>query len=145
MERELAQHVGPIAPVMVRKAAKKAQDSAQLVQLLAADITHNGLRLKFERRFAEASRPVSRPQPTTGTPSGPTEPPSGNRFSPEILGRAEARLSEYLGPVAKVVVRRAALKARDESELYLLLADEIENPAEKKAFTRRALSSSGKP
>jgi serine/threonine protein kinase len=140
MERELAQHVGPIAPVMVRKAAKKAQDSAQLVQLLAADITHNGLRVKFERRFAEASRP----QPTTGTPTGPTEPPS-QRFSPEILGRAEARLSEYLGPVAKVVVRRAALKARDESELYLLLADEIENPAEKKAFTRRAISTSGKP
>src|SRR5262245_15548958 len=34
VERELAQHVGPIAPVMVKKAAKKAQDPAQLVQLL---------------------------------------------------------------------------------------------------------------
>jgi hypothetical protein len=39
-----------------------------------------------------------------------------------------------------VFVRRAAVKARDESELYLLLADEIENPAEKKAFIRRAIS-----
>jgi serine/threonine protein kinase len=143
MERELAQHVGPIAPVMVRKAAKRAQDSAQLVQILAADITHDGVRLKFERRFAEASRPVSRPHPTTGTPTAPTQPPS-QRFSPEILERAEARLSQHLGPVAKVVVRRAALKARDEPELYLLLADEIENPAEKKAFTRRAISTSGK-
>jgi hypothetical protein len=130
---------------MVRKAAKKARDPAQLVQLLAADITHNGLRLKFERRFAEASRPVSRPQGTTGAPSSPTEPPSGGRFSPETLRRAETQLAHYLGPVAGVVVRRAALKARDEYELYLLLADEIESPAEKKAFIRRSISASGKP
>jgi serine/threonine protein kinase len=144
IERELAQHVGPIAPVMVKKAAKKAQDPAELVQLLAADITHNGLRLKFERRFADPSRPASRPQPTTGTASGRSNPRSGPPFSPELLSRVEASLSQYLGPVAKVVVRRAALKARDESELYLMVADEIEDPAEKKAFIRRAISVSSK-
>jgi serine/threonine protein kinase len=144
IERELAQHVGPIAPVMVKKAAKKAQDPAELVQLLAADITHNGLRLKFERRFADPSRPASRPQPTTGTASGRSNPRSGPPFSHELLSRVEASLSQYLGPVAKVVVRRAALKARDESELYLMVADEIEDPAEKKAFIRRAISVSSK-
>jgi hypothetical protein len=46
--------------------------------------------------------------------------------------------------VAQVVVKRAALKARDESELYLMVADEIEDPAEKKAFIRRAISVSSK-
>jgi serine/threonine protein kinase len=145
IERELAQHVGPIAPVMVKKAAKKAQDPAELVQIIAADITHNGLRLKFERRFAEASRPVSRSQPTMGTASGRSSPqPSGPPLSPEVLNRAASHLSQYLGPVAQVVVKRAALKARDESELYLMVADEIEDPAEKKAFIRRAISVSSK-
>ena len=67
--------------------------------------------------------------------------PASARFSPTTLARAEERLSQYLGPVAKLVVRQAAAKARDESELYLLVADEIENPAEKKAFIRRAISS----
>jgi serine/threonine protein kinase len=140
VESELAQHVGPIAPVMVKKAAKKAQNPAELVQLLAVDITHNGLRLKFEQRFADASRPVSTSQPTTAAPSGRSGPP----FSPELLSRVEASLSQYLGPVAKVVVRRAALKARDTSELYLMLADDIEDPAEKKAFIRRAISVTSK-
>ncbi len=144
VERELAQHVGPIAPVMVKKAAKKAQDPAGLVQLIAADITHTGLRLKFERRFADSSRPASRPQPTTGSASGRSSASSGPPFSPELLSRVEASLSQYLGPVAKVVVKRAALKARDESELYLMVADEIEDPAEKKAFIRRAISVSSK-
>jgi serine/threonine protein kinase len=142
LEGALAQHVGPIAPVMVRNAAKKAHNPAELVEMLAADITHDGVRLRFERRFADSSRPVSRPQPKSV--SQPTT-SSPSRFSAEVLERVERRLSHYLGAVARVVVKRAALKARDEPELYLLVADEIENPAEKKAFIRRAISASGKP
>ena len=42
--------------------------------------------------------------------------------------------------MARVVVKRAAMKARDERELYLLLADEIEDKEERKAFTRKAVS-----
>ena len=150
VEGQLAQHLGPIAPVMVRNAVKKAHSSAELIHLLSADITHVGLRSQFERHFAELSRPVSQPQPQTGSstkPTGPSEPATASaavRFSSQVLERAERRLSQYLGPVSRVVVKRAAVKARDESELYLLIADEIENPAEKKAFIRRGLSTSGK-
>jgi hypothetical protein len=39
-----------------------------------------------------------------------------------------------------VVVKRAAAKARDEAELYLLISDEIKDPAERKAFVRKAVS-----
>jgi serine/threonine protein kinase len=63
----------------------------------------------------------------------------------EVLKRAESELAEYIGPVAGVVVKRAAAKARDETELYLLLADEIEDKEERKAFVRRTVSISGKP
>jgi serine/threonine protein kinase len=71
-----------------------------------------------------------------------TQPP---RLPADVLKRAEQRLAEYIGPVAGVVVKRAAAKARDEAELYLLLADEIEDKDEKKAFVRKAVSISGKP
>jgi serine/threonine protein kinase len=156
VESELAQHLGPIAPVMVRNAVKKAHNSTELIHLLSADITHVGLRVKFERHFAELSRPVSQPQPQTGSSTkphssakpGPSEPATASaaiRFPTEVLERAERRLSQYLGPVSRVVVKRAAVKARDESELYLLIADEIENPVERKAFIRRGLATSGKP
>ncbi|HEY8252315.1 MAG TPA: serine/threonine-protein kinase [Burkholderiales bacterium] len=75
-------------------------------------------------------------------PPKATTPP---RLPPDILLRAQQRLAEYIGPVATVVVKRAAAKARDEAELYLLLADEIEDKDEKKAFVRQAVSISGKP
>ena len=63
----------------------------------------------------------------------------------EVLKRAEERLAEYIGPVAQGVVKRAAAQARDEIELYLLLADEIENKEERKAFVRKTVSISAKP
>jgi len=71
--------------------------------------------------------------------------PGGSQFAREVLERARMSLAEHLGPVARVVVKRAAAKARDEAELYLLLADEIEDKEEKKAFIRKAVFISGKP
>ena len=66
------------------------------------------------------------------------------RFDAAMLAKAEAELAKYIGAVARVVVRRAAAKARDEAQLYLLLADQIEDKEQKKAFVRKAMSVSGR-
>ncbi|HEU4352392.1 MAG TPA: serine/threonine-protein kinase [Burkholderiales bacterium] len=73
-----------------------------------------------------------------------TAPPEP-RVPAEVLKRAEERLAAHIGPVAPAVMERAAAKARDEIELYLVLADEIENKDERKAFVRKTVSISGKP
>jgi serine/threonine protein kinase len=92
-----------------------------------------------------APRPVE-PKPVEAKKEKITAPTTTHpKLAPDILRRAQQRLAEYIGPVATVVVKRAAAKARDEAELYLLLADEIEDKEEKKAFIRQALSISGKP
>jgi serine/threonine protein kinase len=142
LEAALAQHLGPVAPVVVKSAARKAPGQAELVQALAQEIADPAARSAFEKKFSEFSRPPSQP------PSSPrTDPPTAlaaSRFSLDQLARAEQRLAEHLGAVARVVVKRAAVKARDEAELYLLLADEIEDREERKAFTRKAVSISRK-
>ena len=146
LEAELAQHLGPIAPAVVRNAAKRAATQEELVQMLAADISQSIPRAAFQRQFSEISRPLSRPPAPAA--SGSEVPPTilaASRFPQEVLDRATARLAEYIGALSRVVVKRAAMKARDEAELYLLIADEIEDPARKKAFIRRAISASGKP
>ena len=66
------------------------------------------------------------------------------RFDPATLAKADTELAKYIGAVAHVVVRRAAAKVRDEAELYLLLADQIEDKEQKKAFVRKAMSVSGR-
>jgi hypothetical protein len=149
LEADLAQYLGPIAPVVVRNAAKKAKLQSELIPLLAAEIADDKARGAFERRFAEVSRPSSQPasagQAGTSGPTNVATALAATRFPVEVLERAERRLAEHIGAVARVVVKRAAMKARDEAELYLLLADEIEDKNDRKVFIRKAVSVSGKP
>lgn len=149
LETEIAQHLGPIAPVMVRNAAKKAKTQAELIPLLAAEISDDQARAAFEKKFVEVSRPASQPLSRPATMTNVATALAASRFPPEVLAKAEQRLAEYIGAIARVVVKRAAMKARDEAELYLLLADEIEDKDEKKTFIRKAASISrggaGKP
>src|SRR5712692_3028870 len=74
----------------------------------------------------------------------PTTFPTGVEFDRDTLKRIEAELAKHIGPIAKVVVRRAAAKARDPGELFLLIAEEIEDKNERKTFIRKAISASGK-
>jgi serine/threonine-protein kinase len=80
--------------------------------------------------------------PVRATQSAPPSAPSS--IDPKTLAKAEAALAKHIGAVARIVVKRAAARARDPGELYLLIAEEIEDKNERKAFVRKAISASGK-
>jgi serine/threonine protein kinase len=131
-EAELAGHIGPIASVVVRRAAKKAASIRSLIETVAAEIPDENKRAAFVKKLLSAttSRPIT-PSPTSS---------AAPNFSAETLVRAEKALAYYIGAIAKVIVKRAAAKARDESELYSLIAEEIESPSDRQAFIRQARS-----
>jgi serine/threonine protein kinase len=144
IETELAKHIGPIAPVVIRTAAKKTFTVADLAEMVSADISDDKQRAAFVKRFSsEKSAPTG--DPSRGTHSAPQSVPTGpSNIDPQTLAKAEAALAKYIGVVARVVVKRAAAKARDPAELYALIAEEIEDREERKTFIRRAMSTSGK-
>ena len=129
LEAALAPHLGPIARVTVHDTAKTAGTLADLVRLLAWEIP-DAAKAAFQKKFSDVSWVRSQP------PAGSAAHHVAADFSPEILAEAEHRLAQYLGPVARVVVKRAAGNARDEAELYRLLAAQIEDAEERKAFSR---------
>ena len=131
--------------MVVRNSAKKAKTEQELVALVAFEIENPAARAAFEKSFSEASRPPTQPPSGPRTQTDPATAAAISRFPAEVLEKAERRLAEYMGRVARVLVKRAAMKARDERELYLLLADEIEDKEARKTFIRKALSVSGKP
>jgi serine/threonine protein kinase len=143
VEAELAKHIGPIAPVVIRAAAKKTYTVAGLAEIVSADIPDDKERAAFVKKFSgDKSTPTGNP---TQARAGQSAPPSGtSSIDPQTLARAEAALANYIGAVARIVVRRAAAKARDPGELYLLIAEEIEDQNERKAFIRKAISASGR-
>jgi len=66
------------------------------------------------------------------TPSGTGQ--SGTRFDPERLEKLTRELASFVGPVAKVLVSRAAKKAQTWKQLYDALAAEVPDGAERKQF-----------
>ena len=53
------------------------------------------------------------------------------------LERAQAALTQFVGPIARVLVRRAAAKASSVEVLWQALSTHIESPAERAAFLRQ--------
>jgi serine/threonine protein kinase len=144
IEAELAKSIGPIAHVVIRSAAKKSYTIAGLAEIVAVDIPDDKSRAAFIRRFSsDKSTPTGDPTRAT-VARQQSGPPVASSIDPQTLARAEAALAQHIGAVAKVVVRRAAARARDAGELYLLIAEEIEDAGERKTFMRKAIVASGK-
>ena len=61
-------------------------------------------------------------------------------LEPAVIHRAEQELALYVGPIAKILVREAAVKARTPTDLYQLLAVAIPVEGERKAFLRRGVA-----
>lgn len=55
-------------------------------------------------------------------------------WDPAVLERATRDLAVYIGPMARVMVRRAAGSARSRLELYQALADEIPSLSDRQKF-----------
>ncbi len=145
MSLDLAAYLGPVAAVVVKSAAKKATGLADLAEKLSADINDPAARARFLKKYAAPPTADARSQPASASRSPPSAgASSAPTFDPALLERAEAELAQHIGAVAKAVVRRAAAKARSETELFALLAEQIDDPVGRKAFIRKAMSVSGR-
>ena len=132
------------------------EDSAPTSQLAPPASPSRIVSSKSRLVFSESATPASRPawstpsiQPShsissASVPSQIVTTSQLQRFDAATLQRAEAALAEHIGAVAKVLLKRAARTARNESELYLLLSDEIKDKAQRRNFVRTAIALSGK-
>ena len=110
LERELTRHVGPVARVLVRRAARDQTDIALVRELVAASIMDTEVR----QRFLSGTGSGSAPRPGTLAPvSGfrdtrPSLPRDENRLTPQELDNVVLALTKTMGPIAKVLVKRCA-------------------------------------
>lgn len=128
LEQKLAGYVGPIARVMVRNLAARSASFADLCSSLA-DAVPEGERERFRRDVA----PLMRTKIVTST--------TGERSLQPVteaeLERAQAVLTQWIGPIARVLVRRAARDAGSVDALWQALAKHIDSPVERTQFLQR--------
>jgi serine/threonine protein kinase len=135
VEDQLTRHVGPLAKVLVKKTAQVAADARDLCQMLSREIPDEAHRLAFLKETsshwqAAGSAPVAKTQTVAVKPG--TVP--AKAWLEQEAPRAEARLAKYIGPLARVLVKKVGASAATVDEFYAKLAEQIENPGERQAF-----------
>jgi hypothetical protein len=127
----------PVFPVLVRgakmpSAQELPDDLKELVFRNAVEISHAKWRHDV-LILVDALRGIVDPG---GQPAVPAAVESVGAVDVETLRKIALELARYIGPVADVVVKRAARRCATPAELYDALALEIEKPADRAAFLR---------
>ena len=138
VEEKLRAYVGPVARILVQTVAARGRSAADLCSELALSVPDEADRERFRREVASLARPRS--PALAGSP--PLSDSSGRRsgrvsLPEQELERAQAALTQFVGPIARVLVRRAAANASSVEVLWQALSTHIEQPAERAAFLRQ--------
>ncbi len=156
VELNLERHIGPLSKALVKKAARKTSNVEELTELLARFIPSERDKTVFLAKTQVLSGPETlgehppsaEAQSTIASPAKPSQ-----RHEPKqaptplddaILKAAEENLAAYVGPMAKVLVKKAARRTSDLDEFCRILAEELPDEQRRNAFTsaikRRASS-----
>ena len=150
----------PVVPVLVRgsrmpRADELPDDLKELAYRNAVELTHarwksdiplliRALRPYMgvpvaERRETSAkvqSPPVAQAPPRQATPRTVETAPSPNSIDAQAVDRVSRELAGYLGPIANVIVRKAAQRCNSLDELCSSVAREIVSDADRARFLR---------
>ena len=140
IEATLARAIGPIASALVRQAAQRTTSLDSFYEMLAQHLPEGEERsegLKRLRRIDTGDIHGSRPPAASGAASSPVAAPAAPAaalLDEATLGQCEQLLARHVGPLARVLIRRAANDSGSLPELYRKLADHIDDEAERQIF-----------
>jgi eukaryotic-like serine/threonine-protein kinase len=156
LEDKLRPYVGPLARALVRAAASRSHSAEELGSELARSVDDDTDRARFRREVALLLRSRAPPagppslgdddsRSGTGSSSGSLSSSSGgrgrasggDRLPEQELERAQAALTQFVGPIARILVRRAAANASTVEAFWQALSTHIESPTERSAFLRQ--------
>jgi serine/threonine-protein kinase len=123
IERALATHVGPMARVMVRDAARTHVDPTSLATAVGRHIADEGKRQQFieQARGGSQVTPVGSPLASGATPIPQPAPaaPAADPLTDDFKARVAQIVTRRMGPIARVMVRRAADAAGASRERFV--------------------------
>ncbi|MEQ1682443.1 MAG: serine/threonine-protein kinase [Burkholderiaceae bacterium] len=128
VERALAAFIGPMARVLVRNAAKVSTDMRGLGTALAEHIAEPADRSAFLQKVATISSSLGglARSHTTAPKSAPGGTAAAPALSEATIAHAVKVMTKHIGPIAKIVVKKASAVAGTQEQLFQLLADQSE-------------------
>lgn len=140
-KRQLASIIGPIAEILVDRAASRAASVEGLYSLLTLHIRNEADRKRFVSLTSQHD--VLSPNDGPATVSQTTR--EGRSICPDDLERIASILTSYLGPIAPIVARKEGKASRSVKDLLLRLAPLLRSEADRADFFSRARAASLAP
>ncbi len=132
LEALLITHLGPVARLVLRDAMRRSAGPFALVDRIAAEALEAEERDTFLAR-AKALLPGRNAAAAADKPNAAALPVLGSTpMAPGIVDKAQKVLAEYIGPIASVVVRRAAAQSGSREVFFTELADQAGEDADRK-------------
>ena len=125
----LSYHIGPVAKVVVEQAAKQVLDVDTLFDTVATSINNPEERNAFLRKRTATQ---IRPAPAVA-PAAPAAAP----ISADEVVRIQQELAVHLGPIAKILTKRAMKETSGRDNLIRALAEHIPTDKERAQFFGR--------
>ena len=125
IEALLVNHLGPVARLVLRDAARRSADAHALVNLIATDSLEADEREGFLAR-ARALLPAQRTAPAAAQPPAASGLPvlGSTPMSGSVIEKARLLLTHHIGPIANVIVRRAATHTASREAFFAALVDQ---------------------
>lgn len=147
-EALLGHYLGPVARVLVAQAAQETAKGSELGERLASHMEQERERQQFLDAFTTLLTTVTVPEATstalydvvradlssTPPPSSTAVTPVVRPLDPQVLQAAQQRLAQYLGPMAHILVQRAAQEAVSVDAFHRLLATHLATSQEQQRF-----------
>src|SRR5262245_29393496 len=133
LEALFTRHVGPMAKILLKRAARTATDGSMLAGLLAQAIPDESGSKAF---MAEAMEKLAAASPGGG--GSPSMRFSRSLIEGAALDAAGLRLARYLGPIARVIAKKTPGRTTDLGAYYRQLAEYIADPADRARFLKEA-------
>lgn len=126
VEKQLTASLGPMGRVIVRRAAERSSSAKELIEIVLGEFSDAGERSEVKAAIesvieADASQLV----PKTAATSN---------LSEAAVQTVLAQLKIHLGPIAKVLVARAAADATSLEDLADKVADHLDDETERRHF-----------
>jgi serine/threonine-protein kinase len=149
LQTALSTQIGPVAKLVLKNAARDAIDLDDLCNRLLPHIGSDAGRVQFQDSLREIKKKhglstlstmSGRSQTGTGRPATQltqmTGMPTLLQLSPELMEAAQMKLAVYVGPIAKVLAKRASKMTGNADEFYRLLAENLPDPQERARFLK---------
>ncbi|MGC2203607.1 MAG: serine/threonine-protein kinase, partial [Stellaceae bacterium] len=139
IERDLATCIGPMASVAVKRAARETNDVLKLYEMLGRQVDSPPDRAEFLAKGRQRAagllgrpRPLATPKAERVAERARDVPDTGAKAASIVA--IESDLTRYIGPIARILVRRELEKFESLAKFCLDLAEHIPDERERRAF-----------